>query len=376
MPIDSLDDIFADEQFDELVALSNQPKKTYVYDGDIERFQEIIDWVKEHGREPVKGSSVRERQLAVRLDKYRNNQELKEKVAFCDELGLLGDKLSQPASLDEILSDSFLVDEVEDDLFNVSRYKDVVKNRDKVATRKRVKSGFDVYDQLFKSVHKDISTGRRQIKPFKLEDKGHKQTIVKGYFYIDNGLMLYVNRIYDENGNDYQESNNRKLKVHTIYENGTENHIWLLSLVSSLYDSKRNGRRITEKDIALLDDESHYYQTTGYIYVVKYAGDDAEIKSLDNLYKIGRAKDVQKRLANTINESAYLYAPVQLVESFEIQNMSTEKVETYLHHVFSDKRLVLKSQSPTGKMVESREWFIAPLEEVKREIYKIIPRIS
>ena len=72
--------------------------------------------------------------------------------------------------------------------------------------------------------------------------------------------------------------------------------------------------------------------TTGYIYVVKYAGKDERFLKMENLYKIGYAKDITKRLANTENESTYLYSPVKLVTSYEIQNIDARKVETYLHH--------------------------------------------
>ena len=112
--------------------------------------------------------------------------------------------------------------------------------------------------------------------------------------------------------------------------------------------------------------------TTGYIYIVTYAGDDERFKILDNLYKIGVAKDIKQRLSHTENQSTYLFAPVSLVQSFEIQNIDAMKMESYLHHVLADKRIELTTISPQGKEVSIREWFIVTLEEVQQIITKLI----
>ncbi len=43
----------------------------------------------------------------------------------------------------------------------------------------------------------------------------------------------------------------------------------------------------------MLGEEAAKYHTTGYIYVVKYAGTDNRFLELDNLYKIGVATDIK-----------------------------------------------------------------------------------
>ena len=382
MDFKSLDDIFADPAFDDLVA-ELQPKKVSTYDRDLENFREILNWIYENGHEPKETRNPKERQLSVRLNKFRKDKELKTKLKPYDSKNLLGaleeKSYEIPDSLDDILADDDLFGNVESDssIFDLSRYKRTINAADKIATRKRVKRDFSQYDKQFKEVHKDISAGLRQVKPFKLEDSRNEQKIVKGNYYIDNGVLLYVKSIYDEEtGEEFSESKNRKHKVHTIYENGTENHIWLLSLVSSLYDKKRQGRRVTEKNTDLLGDSLQEFHTTGYIYVVRYAGNDESIHRIKNLYKIGRATDVASRLANTVNEPTYLFAPVKLVAEFEIQNISVSAVENYLHHTFASKRVVLTSQSPTGESVEATEWFIAPFEEIQEEINQICTKLA
>ncbi|MGT2832537.1 GIY-YIG nuclease family protein [Streptococcus halotolerans] len=283
--------------------------------------------------------------------------------------------------LDDILNDDSLFEDFESDdsLFNTKRYRRTVTAADKVATRQRVKSGFDYYQRLFQAVQADIASGKRQIISISKVEISQKSPIKQGNFYIDNGIMLYVNKIYNpKNGQEVSESTNRKYKVHTVYANGTENHIWLLSLISSLYDKKRSGQLVTERleDISLLSNQETDYRTTGYIYVVKYAGQDQQLLQMKNLYKIGVATNIKQRLANTVNEATYLFAPVTLVKSFEIQNIDARKIETYLHHTLADKRIELSTISPRGKEIKINEWFIVNLDEIDSIINKMIVEVQ
>ncbi|HEM5131026.1 TPA: GIY-YIG nuclease family protein [Streptococcus suis] len=287
--------------------------------------------------------------------------------------------------LDDILNDDELFENFETDksLFSTKRYQGTVRASSKSSSRKRIQTGFEPYRILFTQVHADIASGKRQIKSIEETSQGNrisrKNPIKKGNFYVDNGVMLYVTKIYDPQTNmEVGQSTDRKYKVHIVYENGTENHVWLLSLISSLYDKKRSGRLVTEPldTISMLGEETTQYQTTGYIYVVKYAGTDNRFLELDNLYKIGVATDIKKRLSNCQNEATYLYAPIHLVASYEIQNVSASKLEKFLHDAFSDKRVQLETVSPTGKKVTINEWFVVELEEIETTIHNIIVRLQ
>ncbi|HEM5141596.1 TPA: GIY-YIG nuclease family protein [Streptococcus suis] len=287
--------------------------------------------------------------------------------------------------LDDILNDEALFENFETDrtLFSTKRYQGTVRARSKSSSRTRVQTGFDTYRKLFTQVHADIACGKRQIKSIEETSQGNrisrKNPIKQGNFYVDNGIMLYVVKIYDPQTNvEVSQSTNRKYKVHIVYENGTENHVWLLSLISSLYDKKRSGRLVTEPldTISMLGEETAQYHTTGYIYVVKYAGTDNRFLELDNLYKIGVATDIKKRLSNSQNEATYLYAPVYLVASYEIQNVSANKLEKYLHDAFSDKRVQLETISPTGKKVSVNEWFVVELEQIEQKINELFKQLN
>lgn len=85
----SFDEIFADDMFDILVE-GIRPKKIERVDPEMEKFQEILNWVSEKGREPQKTTNMTERKLWSRLKGIRANDEKISKLSFMDTLGLLG----------------------------------------------------------------------------------------------------------------------------------------------------------------------------------------------------------------------------------------------------------------------------------------------
>ncbi|HFU3810451.1 TPA: hypothetical protein ACGO0K_000385 [Streptococcus suis] len=85
----TLDDIFADEAFDSLVEGIRVVKVEKLHP-EIEKFMEIIYWVKEHGREPQRSTQIKERQLYSRLKAIRSDEDRKALVIAYDELDLLG----------------------------------------------------------------------------------------------------------------------------------------------------------------------------------------------------------------------------------------------------------------------------------------------
>lgn len=84
----TLEDIFADSSFDELVK-EIHPKKIDRLDPDIEKFQEIVEWVRENGKEPTKSRNMTERKLYSRLKGIRNKPEDWTKYLNYDVFGLL-----------------------------------------------------------------------------------------------------------------------------------------------------------------------------------------------------------------------------------------------------------------------------------------------
>ena len=377
----NLEDIFNDSDFEKLVS-PLKPKEKKVADREVEKFIEIVDWVRENnGHEPQKSRDIKERSLYSRLYGIRKSPDSIRKLEPYDEFGLLkidvvesDTPISSPTSLKEILSDELFesVNSAEKSLFDVSRYKRTIQARDKTRTRKRM-GNFEDYQGLFTRVHDEISEGCRQVRK---SDVIKEKEIQPGMFYVDNGVMVYVvskgEYFIDKNGYTNAE-------LHLVYENGTENKNALLrSFVSNLHDRTRHGRMVTELIEDVMGGVSPSERiTTGYIYVVKSLSTNPQIAGISNLYKIGFTQEkIEKRLANAEKEGTYLYAPVHLVASFEVQNFSARKLETTLHHYFSDKQLEVELTAPNGENFVPKEWFLVSLDEIQEAIYKIGLEIS
>ena len=183
--------------------------------------------------------------------------------------------------------------------------------------------------------------------------------------------MVYV----VSKGEDFTDKNGyTNAELHLVYENGTENKKALLrSFVSNLHDRTRHGRMVTEliEDVMTGISPSERI-TTGYIYVVKSLSSHPQIANIRNLYKIGFTQEqIEKRLANAEREATYLYAPVRLVASFEVQNFSARKLETTLHHYFADKQLDMELIASNGERFVPKEWFLVSLDEIQEVIEKI-----
>ncbi|UPO91080.1 GIY-YIG nuclease family protein [Niallia sp. Man26] len=379
----NLDDIFSDPIFDELIA--ETPKKQVKrIDPELEKFQELVEWIKNHdGKEPKKSRDMTERKLFSRLKGYRDKPEMIKKLAVIDELNLfdsqntvLEDPIKSSKSLDDILNDETLFEKKEkvDSLLDLSRYKRTISAADKYSVRKRA-SHFEHYEPLFKLVQKEIANGTRKIIPVDTE-----KNILPGKFYIDNGILLYVLTV----GDYYTDKHGyRNAKLHLIYENGTENKgILLRSFASNLFDKTRHGRMVTEvmSDVmgeTTVEERAAEYQTTGYIYVVKSLSSNPEISRYQNLYKIGfAAGNVEKRIANAENEATYLYAPVKIIATWEVQNFSGRKLETVIHHRFEDKQIQISVPTANGKIEKPKEWYLVSLDEIEKCINDIIVKLN
>lgn len=379
----NIDDIFSDPIFDELIA-ETPNKEVKRIDPEFEKFQEIIDWIKNHdGKEPEKSRDMTERKLYSRLKGYRDKPEMIKKLAEIDELNLFDSKniildnpIKNPESLDDILNDDTLFEKKDkvDSLLDLSRYKRTINAADKYSVRKRA-SHFERYEPLFKLVQKEIANGTRRIIPADTE-----KNIIPGKFYIDNGILLYVLSV----GDYYIDKNGyRNAKLHLIYENGTENKgILLRSFASNLFDKTRHGRMVTEvmSDVmgeTTVEERAAEYVTTGYIYVVKSLSSNPDITKYQNLYKIGYASgSVEKRITNAENEATYLYAPVKLIATWKVQNVAARKLETALHHSFADKQLQIAVPTANGKIENPKEWYIVSLEEIEATINEIIVKLN
>ena len=403
-----LNDIFDDPFLEEYKKATSKPKTTEK-DRDVISFLEIINWMENHdGNLPtVNRNSIIERRLATRLESIQNSVERIKKLKPYVKLDILPDV---SLSINDILEDDFLEEaQPEESLFDISRYKTTIAARDKRKHRSREKAdNFSKYKYLFQQVHEELDNGQRKIvKP------DSENNIEKGKFYIDNGVMFYI----AAKGEFFQDKNGfRNAELHVVYENGTENKNALLrSIASSLFDTTRNGRMITERIDDVMADkfgninissEKHFTNvneseklynhepswskkvkekdsntsddiTTGYIYVVRSLSKDPQISQMDNMYKVGfTTQKVEKRIASAQREAAYLFAPVEIIVTWEVRNIDPHKLEIALHHYFAGNILDIEITGANGRPYFPKEWILASLDAIKRAVNDIIERVK
>jgi len=65
-------------------------------------------------------------------------------------------------------------------------------------------------------------------------------------------------------------------------------------------------------------------------------------------------------------------APVHLVSTFKVLNVSPQKLERLLHLFFGNACLDVKLYDELGKAYRPREWFVAPLDVIEQAVRFII----
>ncbi|UUV23645.1 MULTISPECIES: GIY-YIG nuclease family protein [Lysinibacillus] len=369
----SIQDILSSDLFDELTFEEKKEASKFTYDLEVEKFIEIVNFVKENEREPYKTlEDLIERKLASRLQGIRKDSERKKYLKPYDEVGLLDQEIEdipKIESVEDILNNasSGLLDTLSskgDSIFDVSSLPKTTTMPDYIAKRKKVKN-FSPYEPLFKQCHLELTEGKRVIKPFK-----NGQDIHPNSFYLLKGVLVYVEQV----GELKKVKGSLNARLRCIFENGTESDMLLRSLAAELY---KHGRRITENEEHLLDELENANISSGHIYVLKSLSNDPQIKGIKNLYKIGYTKgSVEKRISNAENESTFLYAPVGIVAVYEVFNMSGSKFETALHHVLAHKNLDVSILGVNGKMIVPKEWFVISLEELQEAINQIVMMVN
>ncbi|MBO0455700.1 GIY-YIG nuclease family protein [Enterococcus hulanensis] len=374
---DSLEDIMTSALFDEIVTLDK--RKVTSYDPEVEKFNEIIQFYKKNGYEPQKTTDptrLSERGLASRLNGIRNDPERIAKLKEYDEEGLLEPQKfnKEIESLDDILNfgSSALLDgsvnrRSEVSIFNTARFREVENKPDYVAKRKQMKN-FDIYEPLFRQIQQEIAEGKRKVIPFKNYD------IKKGSFLIQKGILLYIDSVGAFFKTDNGEDNAR---LHVIYENGTESNVLLRSLAANLYRTGSGGKMVTDNIEELVNNIKQDDISSGYIYVLRSLSDDPQLKSIDDLYKIGvTTGSVERRIANAVNESTYLYAPVEIVTKYHVYNLNAGKLEKTLHKLLENCRLDVEIVGVNGRMIVPREWFIIPLKKLNTILNELIAKLN
>lgn len=325
----------------------------------IASFEEINAFIEQHGHEPKKISDINERALYSRLDGLRKDNQKAATLIVFDRFELL--KASEVIeakpikSIDDVLTDDVLglLDDDEDDIFNLKNVSKTLKMPEKIAQRKPCKD-FDKYEPLFKKCHAELLSKESEIVPFTGE-----QQITAGHFFVLHGVMVYVAKVGDKE----KKRGKVNARLHCIFENGTESNMLLRSLATELYKDE-NGRRVLGKGEDIFDSAKEITsddKATGYIYVLRSLSSDPQIQAINNLYKIGFSRHpVKNRIANANNEATYLMAEVQIITEYKTYNLNPQKLESLLHVFFAEACLNLEVFD-NKQSYSPREWFIVPL---------------
>ena len=227
---------------------------------------------------------------------------------------------------------------------------------------------FAKFKPLFVQVHQELKAGKRQL--VRISKTTNMQA---GHFYIVDGLMVLLEKVGETKVGTSRAPDAR---TRCIYENGTESDIFLQTLRKNVVT---NGYAITETQE---ETENKFFnpdevksgdQVTGFIYVLRSLSESPEIKNVKNLYKIGFSTNrVEERVANAEHEPTYLMAPVEIVSTYKIVNMHSQKFEDLVHQVLQEVNFRFKVADDKGELHEATEWYQVPLEIIDSIIQKIM----
>ena len=374
-----LDDIFSNDPFG---LLNVKPKTSNVKTTD-ERlsasFEEINEFISKNDREPQPNpSNISEYQLYSRLKSLREDDNKMLALEPQDKYGLLNVEKKEINSIDDIFNDDLLGIFDDGEAQSLFEFKHTPREiaraeADFVARRKPCKN-FKDYEEMFKSVHEDLKSGKRKIIPF------HYELLRVGNYYVHNGLLLYLKSVNWEKQIQKFESgihNRPDGRTEVIFENGTSSNMMFQSLYKALHFK---GKAITENEdtaneefyenLSEITDED---KEAGYIYVLSSKSIDPKIREIRNLFKIGYSTiRVEARIKNAEKEPTYLMAPVKIEAEYKTFNMNTQKFEQLLHNFFGASCLNIDIFDEKGRRHMPQEWFIAPLQVIDQAVDLII----
>lgn len=374
-----LEDIFSNDPFG---ILNEKPKISNVKTAEerlISSFEEINDFIAINEREPEPNpSNTSEYQLYSRLKYLREDQTKMLALEPQDKYGLLKVEKKDINSIDDIFNDDLLGIFDDGEAQSLFEFKHTPREiarveADFVARRKPCKN-FKDYEELFKSVQADLSSGKRKLVDFK------QGNIREGAYYIHRGILFLLEKIDISKTEHYREDGTRVRtdgRTRCIFENGTESNMLMRSVEKILYTNGKvvteNADSVTEEFYERFTDITDEDKEAGYIYVLSSKSTDPKITDIKNLFKIGYSTTpVESRIKNAEKEPTYLMAPVHIEAVYKTYNMNTQKFEQLLHNFFAASCLNIDIWDDKLNRKMPQEWFIVPLNIIDQVIKMII----
>lgn len=337
----------------------------------LNNFEEIVNFFEENNCEPSYSSNdIKEFQLFSRLKAIRNNSSMVKELKPYDLYGLLEGETVSSITLDDLLNEdplNLLGDELDNSIFKMKNVKKTERIAPEYIARRQFCQNFEIYKPMFDSIHDDIEKGRRKLAMYRSED------LKAGNFYVLGGIILYLKSIDGGVSTYNYESGARERfdgRTECVFDNGTQSNMLFRSLDKAM---QKDGYSISdyqekndkEEKIAPED------QSFGYVYVLR--SHHAKLKNVPDVYKIGSTTNtVTERIRNAQNEPTYLYAGVDVVETYKCYNMSPRYLEDKIHAFFDKVRLNINIPDERGVVISPREWFCVKLDVIGEAIGLIV----
>jgi len=360
-------DIFNDPLFADVKPTELKPTSD---DRLVLSFEEINSFYELHKRLPNETKGMKEKLMFGRLQGFLSDREKLNQLLAYDRFELLRPK--EPVTekdIEAFFNDPLLsMSDDESDILSVPEHLQKTPKTDTtdyIAQRRKCED-FHLYRDGFIHVHEELKSGKRSFVKF-----SSNQLESAGSYFVLDGMLVYLAEVIDSSRDRKGRLMGRSI---CIFENGTMSDVKLDTLRKALYENGYTVRENNETTSEYLNarfNATNEDKPTGYIYVLKSLSENPEIKSIDNLYKIGfSTTSVAERVANAENEVTYLNAKVKIVATWKAFNMNVSGFEALIHRVFKDVRLQVR----IGAYIPE-EWFIVPYDAVEKAIQCIIKEI-
>ncbi len=337
----------------------------------IASFEEIHQFVEDHGREPESNlNNAVEFQLYARLKALRKDPNKVKALQEYDFLGLFTRKDVKELSIEDVIAEDpfgLLDDDVDVDVFNIKHIKRFTRVNPEYLARRRICKDFSEYREMFAALHDELAFKHRRLVRYRPEE------LKVGRFYVLSGILVYLKSVSADKRMERFESGDRERldgRTLVIFDNETQSDMLLRSLnkalqvdgysISDAVPPADASTQVTVEDIC-----------NGYIYVLK--SKSKRVEHIKNLYKIGHTTDlVSNRIRKAKQEPAYLYDDVQVVATYRCFNVKSYNIEQAIHDFFGSACLRLELQDGTGKVHKPQEWFIVELPNIEDAINLIL----
>ena len=366
MPRPTLDDIFAEpDEFGLLdVKLTTIGAKTGADPTTINR--EIEAFRIKHGRLPdpeaLNHEEMRLGTIRIRMVRETVAPDQVSELLQSPERSWRDDPLDDevPDDLDDIFGDDALA--VSPDLIGL-RHVTAASERHLPDHRAdfRPCPNFHLFEPFFLDMQRMLDAGERNAT---VVEKYAVIEPLEGDFFIRSGLLAYI----AEKTEMSSRGGARDHRLRVVFSNGQESDPLMSSFRKSLNDDK-TSRVIQRTGLGPLDPEweADRLELSGTIYVARSLSTVQEIaENRMILHKIGvTSQQISRRIADARNDATFLMAPVEIVATYELKNLSRSKVESLLHRFFEAARPAeLSVTDRLGKKIHPREWFYVLPEHV------------